>query len=81
MDANKRPDHSAAIHYRTVKVDGVDIFYREAGASDAPMILLLHGFPSAHTAISAPIYAVNGHIDHGCASRMIPARARFPQGI
>src|SRR5687767_13399006 len=34
-------------HYRTVDVDGVSIFYREAGNSGAPAILLLHGFPSA----------------------------------
>jgi pimeloyl-ACP methyl ester carboxylesterase len=33
--------------YRTVDVDGVDIFYREAGAANAPAILLLHGFPSS----------------------------------
>jgi len=35
------------IHYRTVKVDGLDIFYREAGSPDAPTILLLHGFPTS----------------------------------
>jgi len=35
------------IRYRTVKVDGLNIFYREAGAKDAPIILLLHGFPSS----------------------------------
>jgi pimeloyl-ACP methyl ester carboxylesterase len=35
------------IHYRTVRVDGVDIFYREAGATGAPTILLLHGFPTS----------------------------------
>lgn len=34
-------------HYRTVAVDGVDIFYREAGSAEAPVVLLLHGFPSA----------------------------------
>jgi pimeloyl-ACP methyl ester carboxylesterase len=34
-------------YYRTVKVDGLSIFYREAGRSDAPTILLLHGFPSS----------------------------------
>lgn len=34
-------------HYRTVDVDGLKIFYREAGQADAPAILLLHGFPSA----------------------------------
>ena len=33
--------------YRHVEVDGVRIFYREAGPSDAPHVLLLHGFPSS----------------------------------
>src|SRR6267143_4246579 len=33
--------------YRTVKVDGLSIFYREAGPEDAPTILLLHGLPSS----------------------------------
>ncbi len=35
------------VFYRTVKVDGLSIFYREAGRSDAPVILLLHGLPSS----------------------------------
>jgi len=34
-------------HYRTLTVDGLDIFYREAGQPDAPVLLLLHGFPSS----------------------------------
>jgi pimeloyl-ACP methyl ester carboxylesterase len=34
-------------HYRTVAVEGVKIFYREAGDPQAPAILLLHGFPSS----------------------------------
>jgi pimeloyl-ACP methyl ester carboxylesterase len=33
--------------YRTITVDGLDIFYREAGPADAPCIVLLHGFPSS----------------------------------
>lgn len=33
--------------YRTVKVDDLDIFYREAGSPDKPAILLLHGFPTS----------------------------------
>ncbi|HTW96001.1 MAG TPA: alpha/beta fold hydrolase, partial [Tepidisphaeraceae bacterium] len=33
--------------YRSVKVDGLSIFYREAGQRDAPTLLLLHGFPSS----------------------------------
>ena len=37
----------AAIHYRTAKVDNRNVFYREAGASGAPKLLLLHGFPTA----------------------------------
>ena len=32
-----------AIKYRTTGVDGFNIFYREAGAPDAPKLLLLHG--------------------------------------
>jgi pimeloyl-ACP methyl ester carboxylesterase len=35
------------VTYRTVKVDGINIFYRQAGRADAPTLLLLHGFPSA----------------------------------
>jgi pimeloyl-ACP methyl ester carboxylesterase len=34
-------------HYRIASVDGLDIFYREAGPRDAPAILLLHGFPTS----------------------------------
>src|SRR6266481_2894765 len=33
--------------YRTVQVDGLSIFYREAGPNGAPTILLLHGLPSS----------------------------------
>ena len=33
--------------YRTVKVEGISIFYREAGPKNAPTILLLHGLPSS----------------------------------
>jgi pimeloyl-ACP methyl ester carboxylesterase len=35
------------IRYRTMRVDGLSIFYREVGPVDAPAILLLHGFPSS----------------------------------
>ena len=33
--------------YRTIQVDGLSIFYREAGPKDAPALLLLHGLPSS----------------------------------
>src|SRR6266404_6405188 len=36
-----------AVTYRKVDVDGIGVFYREAGPKDAPTILLLHGFPTA----------------------------------
>ncbi len=35
------------VHYKTARINGLDIFYREAGAKDAPVILLLHGFPTS----------------------------------
>ena len=38
---------SSEMQYRTVQVHDVDVFYREAGPADAPVILLLHGFPTA----------------------------------
>ena len=34
-------------HHRTTNIDGVNIFYREAGPVDAPAVLLLHGFPTS----------------------------------
>lgn len=38
---------SGSVHYRTVNIDGVEIFYREAGNASLPTILLLHGFPTS----------------------------------
>lgn len=38
---------SAAVHCRILAVDGHQVFYREAGAKDAPVVLLLHGFPTS----------------------------------
>jgi len=35
------------LKFKTVKIDGLDIFYREAGNKNKPSILLLHGFPSS----------------------------------
>ena len=37
----------STIAYRTTDVDGLKIFYREAGPADAPKLLLLHGFPTS----------------------------------
>ncbi|WP_179414670.1 alpha/beta fold hydrolase [Mucilaginibacter sp. E4BP6] len=35
------------IKYQTVKLEGYNVFYREAGSKDAPTILLLHGYPTS----------------------------------
>lgn len=37
-------DITAQVHHRTLEVQGVNIFYREAGPVEAPVVLLLHGF-------------------------------------
>ncbi len=42
--------------YRTARVDGISIFYREAGPKDAPVILLLHGLPSS-SRMFEPLFA------------------------
>ena len=42
--------------YRTTKIDGLSIFYREAGPKDAPTLLLLHGLPSS-SRMFEPLFA------------------------
>ncbi len=46
--------------HKTIKVDGLDIFYREAGPTDAPAILLLHGFPTSSHMFRNLIPALSG---------------------
>src|ERR1700755_1533009 len=38
---------ASAVHHRTATVDGLEVFYREAGEAKAPVVLLLHGFPTS----------------------------------
>jgi len=47
IDSSARAENAPGVSYRTVTIDGVDIFYREAGDPDRPTILLLHGFPTS----------------------------------
>jgi pimeloyl-ACP methyl ester carboxylesterase len=42
--------------YRTIPIDGLSIFYREAGPKDAPTLLLLHGLPSS-SRMFEPLFA------------------------
>ena len=46
-DSQALHPESAVVHYRTAQIDGVDLFYREAGPPDAPVVVLLHGFPTS----------------------------------
>jgi pimeloyl-ACP methyl ester carboxylesterase len=45
--AARADEPAATVAHRKVSVDGVSIFYREAGPPDAPAVVLLHGFPSS----------------------------------
>jgi len=46
---NERPTVTAPmrIQYHKTDIDGIDLFYRDAGPLDAPVLLLLHGFPTS----------------------------------
>jgi len=54
----------ASTVYRTINVNGLNIFYREAGPANAPVILLLHGFPSSSRMFDAlmPLLADRYHL-------------------
>ena len=51
----ERPMKYPTLH-RTIQIDGLSIFYREAGPKDAPTILLLHGLPSS-SRMFEPLFA------------------------
>lgn len=55
---------SATATYHHVQVDGLGIFYREAGPKDAPAIVLLHGFPSSSREFDTliPLLATDYHL-------------------
>jgi pimeloyl-ACP methyl ester carboxylesterase len=55
---------SATTTYHRVTVDGVGVFYREAGPKDAPTIVLLHGFPSSSREFDTliPLLATRYHL-------------------
>lgn len=48
------------VAHRTVKINGLDIFYREAGPKNAPTLLLLHGFPTSSQMFRNLIPALSG---------------------
>jgi pimeloyl-ACP methyl ester carboxylesterase len=72
-----------AVKYRTTDVDGLNIFYREAGRVDSPALLLLHGFPTASHMFRnlIPLLADRFHIIApdlpGFGQLEMPARSKF----
>ncbi len=83
-NGDARAAMGAPTRYRTVAVDGVELFLREAGPADAPVVVLLHGFPSSSRMfrqlipaladryhVIAPDYPAFGH-------SAVPDRAAFP---
>jgi pimeloyl-ACP methyl ester carboxylesterase len=86
VPAKKAPRAGDAVnqtHYRTIDVDGVSIFYREAGTPGAPVILMLHGWPSSSAMFRDLIreMSVTYHVfapDYpGFGNSDAPDRARF----
>jgi pimeloyl-ACP methyl ester carboxylesterase len=73
----------STIHYRSKKVGEADVFYREAGPADAPVLLLLHGFPSASHMFRdlIPLLADRYHVIApdlaGFGQTKAPARGEF----
>jgi pimeloyl-ACP methyl ester carboxylesterase len=70
--------------YRTVDVDGLDVFYREAGRPDSPTLLLLHGFPTSSHMFRGliPLLSDRFHLVApdlpGFGQTALPSRERFP---
>ena len=52
---------SRQIYNRTIKVDGIDLFYREAGNKKNPSLLLLHGFPTSSVVFKNLMVAMSDH--------------------
>ncbi|WP_211237761.1 alpha/beta fold hydrolase [Dyadobacter alkalitolerans] len=47
---------NTSVRFIKVKVNGLNIFYREAGTHDAPTVLLLHGYPTSSHMFRNRIY-------------------------
>ncbi|WP_432164289.1 alpha/beta fold hydrolase [Streptomyces tendae] len=73
-----------AVHHRTATVNGLEVFYREAGDPEAPTVLLLHGFPTSSHMFRGliPELADRYHViapDHiGFGQSAMPGLSDFP---
>lgn len=76
-----------ATHYRKAKIDGIELFYREAGPADAPVVVLLHGFPTSSNMFRNLIPALSDRYrviapDYpGFGQSEMPSRERFQYGF
>lgn len=83
LDRHATASVAPVTHHRTTSIDGVEIFFREAGAANAPVVLLLHGFPtSSHMFRNLiPALADRYHViapDYpGFGQSAMPDRSRF----
>lgn len=74
---------ASGVTHQSVKVEGLDLFYREAGPKDAPAVLLLHGFPTSSQMFRnlIPALADRYHViapDYpGFGHSSMPAREQF----
>lgn len=74
---------TSRVHYRTMEIEGVNVFYREAGAADAPVVVLLHGFPTSSNMFRnlipslATRYRVIAPDYPGFGQSDVPDRAQF----
>ncbi|BBJ46064.1 hydrolase [Streptomyces antimycoticus] len=75
---------TAVVHHRTATVDGLEVFYREAGDPQAPVVVLLHGFPTSSHMFRHLIPALAGRYrviapDHiGFGQSAMPSLQDFP---
>lgn len=73
-----------AVHHRTTTVNGLEVFYREAGDAEAPAVVLLHGFPTSSHMFRNLIPALADRYrviapDHiGFGQSAMPSLAEFP---
>ncbi len=78
---------ASVTHHRRINIEGVELFYREAGPADAPVVVLLHGFPSSSHMFRRliPALADRYHViapDYpGFGQSAMPDRAAFAYGF
>src|ERR1700743_4025809 len=55
------PSKEHPMHFKTIEIDGINVFYREGGDPSKPKLVLLHGFPSSSHQYRNLIPALENH--------------------